>query len=240
MKSRFMQLGSLVTATFCSAICVHAQGSLEVSASSLDFGQVAVGTQSAQRTVTVSNVGPAPVLLFLSISSGSSAGFEITPKPSGAVFLPSVLADPTLGSVDIAVSFTPSADGAATGVLRIMSTDFSNPALEVMLTGTGGVTDISPSDQIRDILDFMTTSVATETLIGAGPNAKSAANRLRALSKMVAGSVGLIDRGAFDEVRDKLNAVLRKVDGSSRPSDFASGSAASELASKISALIADL
>ncbi len=240
MKSKFMKLGSLVTAIFCSAICVYAQGTLEVTPPSLNFGNVVMGTPSAQKVVTVTNVGVAPVLLFLSISSGSSAGFEITQSPSGAVFLPSVLDDPIHGSVDIAVSFTPSAEGAATGVLRINSTDFSNPSLEVMLTGTGAGIGTSPSDKIRDILDFITNSVATDTLSGAGPNARSAANRLQALINMVARAGGLIDSGDVDEASDKLDAALRKIDGSARSSEFASGSATSELADKIRALIADL
>jgi hypothetical protein len=240
MKSRFMQLASLVTATFCSAMCVHAQGTLQATPSSLDFGKVAMGAPLAQRIVTVTNAGTIPVFLFLSISSGSSAGFEFIQRPSGAVFLPSALADPTRGSVDIAIGFTPSAEGAATGVLRINSTDVNNPFLEVMLTGNEADIVTSPSDKIRDILEFITISVGAETLSGAGPNANSAANRLKALIRMIAKADGLIDRGAFDEASDKLTAVLRKVDGSTRPSDFASGSAASELASKISDLIADL
>jgi hypothetical protein len=240
MKAVFVQfVWIIVSVALWAAPSAQAQG-IQVLPGSLDFGELDVGS-SADLVVTVANVGAAPVLVLgVAITPDSSGDFVIKQGPSGPVLLPSMLDDPANGSFAVTVRFTPSAEGSASGVLRVQSSDFLNPAVDVALAGSGLSAVQPPDAQVQQILTFISSSVAAGTLEGAGPNARSAKNRLRALVSMIEEAGSLLAAGSTQEARDKLEAIYRKLDGNGRPGDFVAGPAVSELTKLIRNLISDL
>jgi hypothetical protein len=98
---------------------------LTANPTSVSFGNVAVGTPTGQ-TVTLTDVGTANVTISAVSVTGSafsaSGGLNVTLAPSK--------------SVNVAVSFDPSAAGGAQGNLSITS-NASNSVLKIPLSGTG-------------------------------------------------------------------------------------------------------
>ncbi|MGO8756847.1 MAG: beta strand repeat-containing protein, partial [Terracidiphilus sp.] len=103
-------------------------GTLVASASSVDFGSVAVG-QTASATVTLVNQGSAPVDISLLKVSGQS--FSL----GSAGSLPATVA--ANSSFILNVQFNPAATGAAAGQLTISSDASSGSSTSVTLSGTG-------------------------------------------------------------------------------------------------------
>ncbi len=230
---------SLLVAMFCTAFSTYGQGALRVTPSALSFGDVEVGS-SVSRVVTVENTGVGPILFFgATLTADSSPDFAITDGGEPA-FLPSSSEDPANGVVEVTVTFAPTSDGAASGALKLESTDFSNPSITVTLSGSGLVLENPPEAQIKEILAFISTAVEAGTLEGAGPNAKSANNRLGAFVNMIETAGGMIEAGSIEDAMGQLTAAARKVDSSGRPSGFVTGSASGELVTKINTLISDL
>jgi hypothetical protein len=104
---------------------------LSVSSKSLSFGNQAVGTTSAAQTITLTNVGTAPLILgsawtitgdFQFASGGTCA---TAPMASGA-------------SCVINLAFSPTASAARTGSLSLSSNDANSPAV-ISLSGIGVV-----------------------------------------------------------------------------------------------------
>ena len=101
--------------------------SLNVSASNITFGDVALNTPSTQ-TLTLSNTSAAPITVSLATVTG--AGFSV----SGVSF-PLVL---NLGQpATLQVVFNPTSAGTSTGALTIVTTALTNPNTVVTLSGTG-------------------------------------------------------------------------------------------------------
>jgi Abnormal spindle-like microcephaly-assoc'd, ASPM-SPD-2-Hydin len=114
--------GSLVTNSSAAA------GSLTVSSSTVDFGQVAVGN-TASNAITLTNKGAAAV----EISALNLTGQPFTISGGGATPM-------TVGanaSVTVNVQFGPTASGAATGQLTITSNASSGSSTSVALSGVG-------------------------------------------------------------------------------------------------------
>ena len=110
------------------AIAVSGTGSLPVtlSATTLSFGSVTVGTASSTKSVTLTNKGNVP----LSIADVStSAGFAVVSNTCGAAVAAG-------GKCTIGVRFSPTAKGAVTGTLTITDSAITSPQT-VTLTGTG-------------------------------------------------------------------------------------------------------
>ncbi|HLK53176.1 MAG TPA: choice-of-anchor D domain-containing protein, partial [Candidatus Angelobacter sp.] len=105
------------------------QGTLTVSSSSLAFGSVVVGSNSA-KTLTLSNTSGASVTVSKIAATGT--GFTQT-SPA----LPLTLA--TGKTATVTVTFAPAAAGSATGNLQITS-NATNSAVAVALSGTGTAT----------------------------------------------------------------------------------------------------
>jgi hypothetical protein len=104
---------------------------LELSAASLDFGNVRIGRSPGARTLTVKNTGTGPLTLTSASLSGTSASrFSLTAVP-----LPHVI--PAGGSADLAVTFQPDTVGAASAELTLLSDDATRANVVVPLTGTG-------------------------------------------------------------------------------------------------------
>jgi len=100
-------------------------GAVSLSASSLDFGQVAVGTSSTQ-SVTLTNPTQSP----LDITSIQASGGDYTQTNNcGIVVNPGA-------SCSIAITFSPSALGTSVGTVSITDTAADSPQ-SITLTGTG-------------------------------------------------------------------------------------------------------
>jgi hypothetical protein len=100
---------------------------LTVSAGSLDFGSVPVGTPSTL-SLTLTSTGNSPVTV--SAESLAGAGFSV----SGATF--PVTLNPTV-AIKLQVQFDPTAAGTATGQLTFASNSSTGGTTTVSLTGNG-------------------------------------------------------------------------------------------------------
>ena len=101
-------------------------GSLAVSPASLDFGEIAVGSQSQPITITISNPGSAPITLQDVLLSGMD--FSET-TDCGQSLAPGA-------SCTMQVSFKPVIPGQRVGNVAITGTDSGSPHF-VAVVGTG-------------------------------------------------------------------------------------------------------
>ena len=102
------------------------RGSLAVSPASLDFGELAVGSQSQPITITISNPGSAPIKLQDVLLSGMD--FSET-TGCGQSLAPGA-------SCTMQVSFKPVIPGQRVGNVAITGTDSGSPHF-VAVVGTG-------------------------------------------------------------------------------------------------------
>jgi MYXO-CTERM domain-containing protein len=107
-----------------------------LSATSLVFEAQAVGTTSTAKVVTVSNSGSA-TLHVSALSIGAGQPFAVTPG------VPFQL--PAGTSQDLLVTFSPTAQGQATGTLTLTTDDPDRPEALVALSGSGVVVE-EPSE----------------------------------------------------------------------------------------------
>ncbi|HXU35335.1 MAG TPA: choice-of-anchor D domain-containing protein [Blastocatellia bacterium] len=125
-----------------------------VDPASLDFGSVRV-TQSATKTVTVTNGGQAN--LIISAISDPSGPFTIVGKPA----LPVTLT--TTQSIALNVKFSPIVTGPITGAFTISSNDPNSPFTNVSLAGIGATAPVANLEVSPGLIDFG-TGVAPVTL----------------------------------------------------------------------------
>jgi hypothetical protein len=203
---------------------------IEIAPMTVEFGDVEVGT-SISTLVTLSNTGIADLIVnSIVFEGGSSPEFSLASSHS----FPFVISPDS--TVDVEITFSPSAEGASSAVLQVISNDPDQPNLEVDLSGSGVITEVPPEQQIADILKFFDTSVALGTLEGNG-NGNSANGRRKALRNMLEAASDLIIESSIEEACDQLNDALRRTDGNPRPPEFVKGTAAPELAIMIQNLI---
>lgn len=109
---------------------------VQISRTSIDFGASPLGV-SVPRTVTVQNVGRAPLL----------AGARIESVTSDVVLARSFAASINPGAfVELGLIFTPTVVGPLTGTLVIESNDPDDPVLRVTLSGAGEA--LPPGDEV--------------------------------------------------------------------------------------------
>jgi uncharacterized repeat protein (TIGR01451 family) len=109
-----------------------------VNPTSLSFGSTAAGSMSAPQNVTLTNLGPDPMIVSnLAIVGANPADFTVT-----ALAQPTTLA--VNSSMTVAVRFTPTANGIRTASLRFTDTGFKGPHL-VSLSGSA-YTPALPAD----------------------------------------------------------------------------------------------
>jgi Abnormal spindle-like microcephaly-assoc'd, ASPM-SPD-2-Hydin len=120
-----------------------------VAPTSLDFGSVRV-TQSDTRTITVTNVGAANLI----VSSISDPGdpFSLVNKPMLPLTLQSTQ------SVTLSVRFAPIITGRANASFTIQSNDPNVPVSTVNLTGIGAAAPVPNLDVNPGLMDFGTTA----------------------------------------------------------------------------------
>ena len=213
-------------------ITVTPGGNIQVSPEVYDFGDVELGSSSST-IITITNpvggIHEDPLgLLDISFADGSSGDFAITTNPVDSPVLPGE-------SVDIGVSFTPSAEGYVSAVLQITSDDPVFELIEVSLGGVGVYDEQPPEGQIAATLSFIDASVDAGTLVGDG-SGNSAGKRLNAFENMIEACGDLIADGLDDQACDQLEAALKKCDGQPSPPDFVTGDAAEVLKSMIEVL----
>ena len=131
-------------------------------------------------------------------------------------------------SIEVEVTFSPSAVGAHGTRLVIMNNDLINNFAVVYMIDGGVESEPPPEEQNQDILDFINDAVDAGFLSGSGPG-NSAANRLNALKNMIEAAGDLIEDGYYEQAYDQLETVYRKCDGESPPPDFVEGPAREEL-----------
>jgi hypothetical protein len=104
--------------------------SLVLSPTSLDFGTVAVGNTSAQKNVTVTNVGPATVTFTGFVLAGTGAGdYLISANTCGATIAPGA-------NCSVGVEFKPTIAGTRKAKLNVKNNGGGSPA-SANLTGVG-------------------------------------------------------------------------------------------------------
>lgn len=100
---------------------------LSVNATSIAFGDVSLNSPATQ-SITLSSTGSLPVVVSKSTVAGT--GFAVS-----GITLPLTL-NPSQ-TATLSAQFDPTAAGAASGTLTIVSTSITNPTDVVTLTGTG-------------------------------------------------------------------------------------------------------
>lgn len=100
-----------------------------VTPTALDFGNVDIGTTSSAQTVTLANTGNGPITISSILPLGSGAGVFNVTSNCGATLAVGA-------SCQIAVTFSPTATGAAAATLTITDNVLGPPQM-VGLTGTG-------------------------------------------------------------------------------------------------------
>ena len=124
---------------------------IDVTPTSIAFGNVAIGETSSVRPVTITNSGNAPLNLTSVLMTNTGSGQFTNNNTCGAVLNPGA-------SCTAGVSFTPNASGAQSGVLTIASNDSNEATTLVNLSGTGVV-------QAPDILVAPTTLTFSNTVV---------------------------------------------------------------------------
>ncbi|MBI5684477.1 MAG: choice-of-anchor D domain-containing protein [Verrucomicrobia bacterium] len=131
-----------------------AANAVAVSPSSLSFGAVLIGNNSTLM-LTISNSGNAAGTVS-SIAKSGSANFALG---AGAPATPFTVA--AGASINIPVVYTPTAAGAASGMLTITSNNPTTPVATVALSGTGNAPAVSSLSATPTSLAFGSLSVGT-------------------------------------------------------------------------------
>jgi hypothetical protein len=144
--------------TGCGAAAPVKTGNLVISATSVSFGSVQVG-QTATATLLLGNNGSASIQI--SQIQLSSQSFSL----SGQVTLPITLYAGQ--NYNLTLAFTPSAAGAASGSLTVVSTG-DPAAATISLSGTGEAIPASPGMQLDpsslSFGDVQVNAAAAETI----------------------------------------------------------------------------
>jgi hypothetical protein len=135
-----------------------ASTTLDISASTLSFGNVAVNTPATQ-SVILTSTGTAPVTISAASLTGS--GFTL----SGATF--PVTLNPSI-VLTLSVQFNPTTAGAATGQLTLTSNSSINPSAMVSLSGAG-LPLVSALSCTNASITGAGTDACTVTLTGPAP-----------------------------------------------------------------------
>ncbi|HSZ21663.1 MAG TPA: choice-of-anchor D domain-containing protein, partial [Candidatus Sulfotelmatobacter sp.] len=101
------------------------RGKLKLSAKTIKFGQVAVGSRSGARTLQIENAGTTTLAATVPTTSAPFpvSGGEFTVNPHG--------------SMAVMITFAPTVKGSAHAVLEITSSDPKHRMVKVKVSGTG-------------------------------------------------------------------------------------------------------
>jgi len=199
---------------------------IDVFPLAIDFGQVDID-DTATAVVTVSNLGEGILTVHELTLAGAA---EITIDP---IALPiDILVNET---VDLFLTFSPTAEIASFAELTLLSNDGDETWLMLPIEGQGVTMSVPPADQVEAILAFVEAAVIDGSLEGSGPG-RSAAGRLGSLINRIEAAGEDIRLGDIVGACATLESALKRCDGLSPPPDFVSGTAATELAQRITLL----
>lgn len=203
-----------------------------------DLGEVPIGEPDHTVVVQIFSFGNAPLTVSsIGLTADSSPDFRIVAGPE----VPFTMEPDLSLCKDITIEFLPTAAGLTSAVLQIVSDDPDEGLVEVVLTGTGMVVDIPPTQLVADILAFFDAALENGTIIGYAPGkGNSACNRVRALRHMVEAAGVFVNTGDYASAIDQLEAVAKKTDGANRPPDFVVGEDVAILNAMVNDLIAAL
>ena len=124
-----------VVASLLATAVTTTQPQLSVAPTSIDFGTVSNGLKGTANLV-LNNLGSADLTVSMITLTGSAFGISgiTTPKTISAG-----------QSLQATVTFSPTASGAASGSIAVVSNDPTNPTLNIPLSGTGGT---APTGQL--------------------------------------------------------------------------------------------
>lgn len=210
---------------------------IEIAPSALDLGAVEVG-QTATAMATITNVGNRPLTLS-GLTLGGDPSFTITDQPGLPAALAPLANDPSSASVDIEVTFTPTAEAVASGQITVVSDDPDQGSTVITVAGEGVVDDPDPGALIAGLLAFYDAELANGGLVPQGPG-NSAANRAQALRNMLESASDAIASGNGAAACGSLTAALAKADGAANPPDFVAGESRAELESRIQEILDSL
>ncbi len=146
------------TALTGHGVAVAAPPRATLGTASLTFAAQRVGTTSASQSVTVTNTGGAPLTVTGAALTGAGAGAYTATPAAGCASV-----NPTQ-SCQVAVTFKPTATGAATATLTVRSNDPAATAPTVALTGTGTSSVITLKNTTLALGNVKTGAVATKTV----------------------------------------------------------------------------
>lgn len=143
-------------------------GGISITPLSLAFGNQLVNTFSAYQLVQVTNTGNSPLLTLRAAFTGVNAS-EFTRFTLGVLNNCTLRLNPGL-SCNIAVRFRPTATGARSATMNVLSNDPSNPSVPVALSGTGiqPAASISPNPVDFGAVPVFTAVTQTVTLTNSG------------------------------------------------------------------------
>ena len=185
----------------------YLQSTAAAYSTSFDFGPVAISTTSTT-TVTIRNEEEHPVTVTGAAFLPDGCSYFSVVLPTESIPIP---VGETQG---IAVNYSPLAEVECSNLLRIWTDSSPIPSM-VAFSGIGIATPANPEDKIQEILNFLDSHMKG---IGSG---KSADNRFNALRNMIETAAVQIKKGQTEAAWQKLSEVYKKVDGISRPKDFA-------------------
>lgn len=192
------------------------QPKIEVSQPDYDFGQADIGTE-ALGTVTIYNTGNANLTVqSLAVVQDEPVQFGFTPLQVIPVTL-----EPG-AFVEVELWFAPALEGQSAATLQIVSTDPEASLVEITLSGEGLATEVTPEQQIRDILDVLEQGFVDGTISGAGKG-RSAFNKAFVFTQTLITAKRLIDADYGLFAANVLREAEKKCDGDSRPADFIAG-----------------
>ncbi|QLG28694.1 PQQ-binding-like beta-propeller repeat protein [Halorarum halophilum] len=142
------------------------QANVQVTPSTLDFGDVTVGS-TAEANVTVENVGDT-TLTFDGVTLGSSdfGSFDVVAGDTQLALGPGE-------SHNVTVEFAPTSENPDTATLTVNTDDPNDPAVHVMLSGTGTAEpvpdiDVSPSSHYFESVPVDDTETTTFAVTNTG------------------------------------------------------------------------
>ncbi|MCX7770263.1 MAG: choice-of-anchor D domain-containing protein [Proteobacteria bacterium] len=130
-----------------------------ISKASLSFSNQLTNTASAPQTITLSNIGTAPLTINgINITGLNPTDFTQTNNCTSTLSIG--------GNCTINVTFIPTANGVRSANLNVQSNDLTNPTLSAQLSGTGTSVSLSTSSLLFGTQLVGTTSaLQTVTLL---------------------------------------------------------------------------
>lgn len=209
---------------------------IEVSSDRVEFGEVEVG-QTGSVFVTIANNGSGNLSLqALEIEQSEDSDFDFMPLAQ----LPVTMEPNEI--IDVELVFAPLAEGPYEGYLLIYSDDPEFPLVEVLLTGTGIITEeveLTAKEKIAAICDFYRAGIQDGTIVGTGPG-NSGKARAAVIEMSLTTAQNLINGGYERFALVALKSVAAKTAGWGWPWDFVAGPAVPELNTMIRDLIEDI